>query len=120
MTDTPKTPPNVPTHPNQPTPTTKEPPYTIAARTLQADVSGRVPPSQLLYNQAALLDALFAQLLHDSFKTKHTLSGKAYRHVEEGQINMALRAQKQCRQTLDAVALRMPPQKTGNQTESPS
>lgn len=74
------------------------------------------PPSQMLHTQAALLDALFAQLLGECIATRTRTDGSTYRAVREEEIDMALRAQKQCRQTLDAIAMRVPDKKA-NQTE---
>lgn len=87
-------------------------PQIIAARTLRADLEGGKPTSQLLHTQAALLDALFAGLLDECIETRHTISkGEPYKVVKRDNIELALRAQKQCRQTLDCLAMRVPTQK---------
>jgi hypothetical protein len=95
----------------------KPPPHIAAARTLVANLEATKSASQLLHTQATLLDALFAQLLDGSIRMKkHAMRDELIRHVEIPQVEMALRAQKQCRQTLDAIALRAADKKD-NQTE---
>lgn len=133
MTDTPEEPQSLtpattrttaPSAPPQVVPPVRDAPHVIAARVLEADLDGRLPATQLLYNQAALLDALFSKLMQESVTLRHDSRGGAYNYVRDDHINMALRAQKQCRQTLDCMALRLPsaaPQnKKAEQTESPS
>ncbi|MBU6235917.1 MAG: hypothetical protein KGQ41_08735 [Alphaproteobacteria bacterium] len=102
-----------------PPPAVQQPPHLIAARTLQAELEGGKSTSRLLHTQAALLDALFAGLLDECIETRlNTFTNTPYKVVKRENIELALRAQKQCRQTLDCLAMRTP-DKSAEQTESP-